>query len=91
MHPKAQYYLHTNGDLIFKPHGGVDVESDFVVQAWNANVIGESPGKFAMWLLDCYRMGAKQTEIKRLADHFEILTFIPKLKPEFERLGITGE
>ena len=88
LHPQSQYYLHANGMVIYKPHGGVDHSSDFVVQIWNANHIARDPASYSNWLLDLFKLGAPMSEIRRLAEAQKLLEFMPELKPEFERLGI---
>lgn len=74
---QGEYYLHTNGSLIYKPHGGVDPSSDFVKMCWNTDIIGKSPDVFARFLRSAYRAGAKLSEIDRLAEHNNLKFYIP--------------
>lgn len=66
LHVESQYYLHSNGSVIYKPHGGVDGSSDFVKKVWNANTIGESPGTFLKWLMELADLGANTARIEEL-------------------------
>ncbi|EHJ9981298.1 hypothetical protein KB976_000318 [Vibrio parahaemolyticus] len=73
---RSQYYLHTNGRIIFKPHGGVDATSDFVVEVWNGSDIGKSPVDFTYFLKEAWKLGADQSEIYRLAEHNDLDSFM---------------
>ena len=86
--PAAQYYLHTDGSVIFKPHGGVDTSSTFVRRMWYLSEVAPSPLTFAKWLLELYNLGAKHSEIRRLTNRNRLFEFVPELRPEFVRLGI---
>jgi hypothetical protein len=65
----GQYYLHENGDLIYKPGGGVDTSSSFVKKMWHVKEISVSPQDFLSFLQNASNRGAKKTEIIRLAEH----------------------
>ena len=78
LHPESQYYLHTNGSVIYNPHGGVDVSSDFVVRAWNANTIGRTPKEFLLWLMEIADLGAAHERIRELWDKNELTEFVGK-------------
>lgn len=69
LHPESQYYLHNNGSIIYKPHGGVDDSSPFVKRVWNANGLAKSPGHYLDWLFECKELGANQEDIDRLWNH----------------------
>ncbi len=43
---QREYYLHENGSLIYKPHGGVEVNSPFVKCIWSVAVISTTPEYF---------------------------------------------
>jgi len=88
MHPESQYYLHENGDVIYKPHGGVDSSSDFVVRVWNVNVIGKKPEIFADWLFELYSLDANHERIVQLAEHNKLFDFIPELLNIFKEKGL---
>ncbi|UPR37600.1 hypothetical protein H9K57_08295 [Vibrio parahaemolyticus] len=63
---RSQYYLHTNGRIIFKPHGGVDATSDFVVEVWNGSDIGKSPVDFTYFFkrsLEAWRRSIRNIPI----------------------------
>lgn len=73
----GEYYLHENGKLIYKPHGGVDETSDMVVHAWRESVIGKSPLTFILFLGHAFDLGARKDEIERLAKHNNLSKFEP--------------
>ncbi|EOD9553493.1 hypothetical protein ACJ7RV_002617 [Vibrio parahaemolyticus] len=73
---RSQYYLHTNGRIIFKPNGGVDTTSDFVVEVWNGGDVGNSPVDFTHFLKEAWKLGADQSEIYRLAEHNDLDSFM---------------
>ena len=77
MNNSAQYYLHTNGSLIFKPHGGVETDSDFVKKVWSGNVIGKSPQSFVIWIKEAFDLGATRADINRVALSANIDAYIP--------------
>lgn len=79
----GQYYLHSESrDLIYKPHGGVDETSDFVVRCWSVEVIGATPEKFLDWLKDAKRLGASTSAIKRLVEHNSLYEWIPDCRTQ---------
>ena len=65
------YYLHTNGSLIFKPHGDpIDFDdSDLVKAYWHCNIQDRS----SAWkiLLEALALGAKESEVTRLANKWK--------------------
>lgn len=61
--PKAEYYLHTNKSLLYKPHGGVDVGSPFVIKKWSAKSIGQSPSHFLDFLLELKSLKADMVDV----------------------------
>ena len=71
-----EYYLHTNGDVIYKALGGVDETSDFVVQKWNCYEIGETPQTYCQWLLNLNVLGVDKERIVELAEFNELDEFI---------------
>lgn len=74
---EGEYYLHENGKLIYKPHGGVQQDSTFVKKVWAANNIGQTPEDFTHWLKECAKLGAKTSEIERLASHNNLSHYVP--------------
>ena len=87
----AQYYLHTNGNIIYKPHGGVDPSSDFVAKAWRLDTISTTPDAFANFLLDCARLGADHDHIRYLINYNHLFDFAPNRRQEFVTAGIFPE
>lgn len=77
LHPKSEYYLHTNGMVIYKPHGDVESSSPFVRAVWNANVIGGTPETYLEWLKELKKLGARKSEIIRLVKKQRLTDFIP--------------
>lgn len=65
----GEYYLHANGALIFKPHGGVDTTSAFVRRSWPLVHISPTPDHFVRFLAEAHQAGALAAEIDRLAKH----------------------
>lgn len=76
MNPEAEYYLHENGSLIFKPHGGVQCNSSFVKRVWNANFIGRTPDEFVSWLKEAFEAGAKKEEVERCANYNKLDNYV---------------
>lgn len=76
----GEYYLHTNGSLIYKPGGIDDPDSTFIVKIWNVNLIGKSPQTFLDFLMEAKKLGAKNKEIIRLFKHNQLDKFIPNVK-----------
>lgn len=73
----GEYYLHENGKLIYKPHGGVDFMSPFVKGLWPVSIISQSPFTFATFLYQARQKGALREEINRLAEHNKLSDFVP--------------
>lgn len=71
----GQYYLHVNGSLIYKPHGGVE-PSTFVRRIWNVPDFGRSPDEFVAWLKEAFEAGANKSDIERLAEASHLEKFI---------------
>jgi len=84
----GQYYLHENGKVIYKPHGGVQMDSSFVRKVWEASIIGKNPASFSLWLLELYNLKVDGSRIVELANHNNLFEYIPELKDEFIRLGM---
>lgn len=78
----GQYYLHENGKLIFKPHGGVEFDSTFVKGVWSEEDIGESPFAFLKFLMDAKENGALNSEILRLHDFNKLDEYIEDSKQQ---------
>lgn len=78
----SEFYLHTNGKIIFKPHGGVDVTSPLVVQCWKAVTIGQTPRDFSHWLRKVYKLGANKSEVIRLAEQNQLEKYSPKWREQ---------
>ena len=74
---KSQYYLHKNGKIIFKPLGSVDKKSDFVIEVWAGDKVGNSPVDFTYFLKEAKKLGAEDSEIYRLAENNDLDSFIP--------------
>lgn len=74
---ESEYYLHTNGDVIYKPHGGVDASSDFVKKCWNVSIIGKSPNAFFSWLSELKYLGADEIRVRELANKNKLDKYIP--------------
>ena len=79
---RSQYYLHTNGTLIYKPLGGVDASSDFVVKVWRLSDVAPTPETFVDFLREAFVLGAYANEISRLADHNQLDDFYPDWKKQ---------
>lgn len=76
LHPQSQYYLHDNGELIYKPHGGVDSSSPFVRGVWSAWSFQQSAFHFLKFLLQAKCLGASASEIRRLHDFNNLSIYI---------------
>lgn len=74
---QGEYYLHENGSLIYKPHGGVDQSSSFVKRVWNAASIGKTPDVYVAWLKEAFNLGAKRSEIERCANANHLYKYVP--------------
>ena len=69
LYPESQYYLHTNGEVIYKPRGGVEVEAGgFVKRVWNANFLAEGPVPYCDWLKELVDLGANKTRVLELGN-----------------------
>lgn len=76
---KGQVYLHTNGDLIYKPHGGVEFDSPFVKKVWPC----DTKNRANAWtiVLEALALGCQIERARNLAkkwgltklDSFEML------------------
>lgn len=84
LHPHSQYYLHADGPVIYKRHGGVDPTSDFVVAVWDANGVGASPGAYLDWLKELKALGAPASELERLITEQQLTAFIPDARQVIE-------
>lgn len=74
---QGEYYLHENGSLIYKPHGGVDQSSTFVKRVWDARSIGTSQYVFVSFLKEAYKAGANKEDIQRMADKNSLSLYAP--------------
>lgn len=74
---EGEYYLHENGSLIYKPHGGVQRESAFVRRVWAVVEIAQTPDAFVEFLAEARSAGAREPEIVRLADHNKLDEYRP--------------
>jgi len=84
LHPQSQYYLHTDGSVIYKPHGGIDRSSTFVKKTWNANNIGKTPKDFLEWLTEIADLGAKHDRIRDLWETNKLTEYVgKKVEKEF--------
>lgn len=70
---QGEYYLHENGELIYKPHGGVQRDSDFVVAVWDVDHIVKSPESFCGWLGLAFELGEKNKLDEHIPDWKEIV------------------
>jgi hypothetical protein len=73
---QGEYYLHENGSLIYKPHGGVQLNSSFVKRVWDARIIGRTPHEFVEWLKEAFNAGAKRSEVERCANHNSLSQYV---------------
>lgn len=73
---QGEYYLHENGSLIYKPHGGVDFTSPFVKRVWDARHIGQTPKDFVEWLKEAFLAGAKKEDVMRVANHNQLSNYV---------------
>ncbi|MPW32013.1 hypothetical protein F9L16_24010 [Agarivorans sp. B2Z047] len=79
---QGEYYLHENGSLIYKPHGGVDVTSTFVKRCWAVSELGQTPRTFMFWLIDAFEAGATRAEIERVAAANNLDNYTPNWRDE---------
>ena len=89
VYPESQYYLHTAGSVIFKLHGGVDVDSPFVKKCWNANFLSEGPITFLKWLGELRELGAIPSDLRRLWNSQNMDAWIPADRHD-ELKGLLG-
>jgi predicted oxidoreductase len=82
-----EYYLHENGSLIYKPHGGVQADSAFVRKVWPVSQISKSPHDFVSFLSVARGLGANKSDIYRLANKNKISDYIS----DWERKVFPGE
>lgn len=61
-----EYYLHRDGDLIYKPQGGTDRKSPFVVKVWTMPSISRNPRSFLDWLIELEELGVVRARILSL-------------------------
>lgn len=73
---QGECYLHENGSLIYKPHGGVEANSPFVKRVWVAAYIGRTPQEFVDWLKEALNAGAKRSEVERCANSNDLSKYI---------------
>lgn len=69
--PVTTYYLHANGKLIHKPHGGVEEEpGGFVRKVWTIDTRHRQTG----WemLIEAIALDASPDEVDRLARHWHM-------------------
>jgi hypothetical protein len=72
------YYLHENGNLIYKPHATYeDMDSSFVKHFWTTMEFGGTPERFVNSLKEAQQLGAKESEIIRLMEFNKIDEWIP--------------
>ncbi|MCB5464572.1 hypothetical protein [Vibrio lentus] len=71
----SQFYLHTNGELIYKAIGGVDDKSTFVIKVWDVQDL-DSPEKFCDFLKEAHDLGVNWKRIKELADINDLEEFL---------------
>lgn len=69
----AYYYLHTNGDLIYKPASVMDgdpsyFDSDFVRKVWKVDLRDRATAY--LMLLEAAAMGAGKDRIEHLINHW---------------------
>jgi len=74
---EGEYYLHENGSLIYKPHGGVQRDSNFVKRVWNYEEIAPSPQHLLNFLTEAKKLGALNADIYRIANHNNLSKYIP--------------
>lgn len=73
----SEYYLHTNGSVIHKPHGGVDRNSDFVRKVWTALQIGKTPQCYCNWLVELIELGVSVKRVTELAKAQDLDRYVP--------------
>lgn len=71
-----QYYLHENGDMIYKPHGGVDVTSNFVKRLWESYEFRPSGSHFLNMLKEAHSLGARKDRLYEMAKSVKLEQFV---------------
>ncbi len=74
----AQYYLHTNGEMIYKPHGGVDYTSDFVKHVWEESEFAPTPFAYVKMMTQAYQLGANPERLHEMAERTQLRNYIEK-------------
>ncbi|MHC6528843.1 hypothetical protein [Vibrio proteolyticus] len=77
MSEQGEYYLHENGSLIYKPHGGVDPTSAFVKGVWAPSDFGRTPAGLVEWFCEVYALGANRKDIERFANSNSLESHYP--------------
>lgn len=69
---KTTYYLHINGNLIYKPHANIDdlLDSDFVVKFWELDT--DNRGTAWLMLIEASLLGATESRINQLREIWDI-------------------
>ncbi|EGR2972979.1 hypothetical protein C4D14_RS01405 [Vibrio parahaemolyticus] len=89
---EAEYYLHENGSLIFKPHGGVQVDSALVKKVWVIQEVCNTPKRFAEWLKETREAGANRKDIIRIANNNKLSNYVPDWEYDvFGRFGLDDD
>jgi hypothetical protein len=78
IHPQSEYYLHENGSVIYKPHGGVDSDSCLVKKVWNANFLTQGPHVYLDWLKELHALGANTKDLTRLWTAQDMDKWVPE-------------
>ena len=70
---RGQYYLHTNSNLIYKPHGGVELDSPFVRKVWPCDTMDRA----SAWtiVLEALALGCRLERAKDLAKKWNLTKF----------------
>lgn len=72
------YYLHTNGDLIYKPMIPEDIwETPFAKKVWLVSDIGRSPEDFMLFLSDALSLKANPHRVEELYLFNQLHKYIP--------------
>jgi len=74
---RGEYYLHTNGSLIYKTLGVDDPDSTFIVKIWQCSQIGKTPKDFLNFLYEAFDAGATKEECERLYNLNRLDSFLP--------------
>lgn len=81
----GEYYLHTNGKLIWKTFPIDDRDSTFIVKIWSGDEISVSPQTYLAFLVEAKALGALDTEIINLAERQNLSTYI---EDWIEKIGL---